>query len=60
MLTMGECRKGSRGQAVWTLRLLATELIALNIVESISAPKVMRTQKNELKPRQQHVLGDFR
>jgi len=31
------------GHARWTLRLLAAELVALKVVESISAPTVMRT-----------------
>lgn len=41
------------GQARWTLRLLASELVALEVVEAISPPTVMRAlKKNELKPHQ--------
>lgn len=39
------CSEPPPGQASWTLQLLAEELIALEVVESISAPTVMRALK---------------
>lgn len=39
------CSEPPAGHARWTLRLLAAELVALEVVESISAPTVMRTLK---------------
>lgn len=39
------CSEPPQGRARWTLRLLAEELIVLDVVESISAPTVMRTLK---------------
>jgi len=39
------CREPPAGHARWTLRLLAAELVALEVVESICAPTVMRALK---------------
>lgn len=39
------CSTPPAGQATWTLRLLADELVALEIVDSISEPTVMRALK---------------
>jgi transposase len=39
------CSEPPAGHARWTLRLLAEELVALEVVELISAPTVMRTLK---------------
>lgn len=39
------CSAPPAGHARWTLRLLAAELVALEVVESISAPTVMRALK---------------
>lgn len=39
------CSKPPQGRARWTLRLLAEELIVLDVVETISASTVMRTLK---------------
>jgi hypothetical protein len=39
------CSEPPPGRARWTLRLLAEELVALEGVESISAPTVMRALK---------------
>ncbi|MBT8420368.1 MAG: IS630 family transposase [Gammaproteobacteria bacterium] len=45
------CSKPPVGFGKWTLRLLTEKLVALEIVESISEPTVMRTlKKNELQP----------
>lgn len=44
-LTQIACSEPPPGQAKWTLRLLAQELIALDVVESISAATVMRALK---------------
>jgi transposase len=39
------CSEPPPGHARWTLRLLAEELVALEVVEAISAPTVMRALK---------------
>uniref|UniRef100_UPI000B17427E helix-turn-helix domain-containing protein n=1 Tax=Candidatus Thiosymbion oneisti TaxID=589554 RepID=UPI000B17427E len=39
------CSEPPAGRARWTLRLLAAELVTLEVVESISAPTVMRALK---------------
>lgn len=39
------CSEPPSGCARWTLRLLAEQLVALEVVESISAPTVMRALK---------------
>ena len=39
------CSQPPEGQARWTLKLLAEEMIALDVVESISTQTVMRTLK---------------
>ncbi len=39
------CSQPPEGQARWTLKLLAEEMIALEVVESISPQTVMRTLK---------------
>ena len=39
------CSKPPKGRSRWTLELLATELVALNIVDSISDQTVRRTLK---------------
>jgi len=39
------CSKPPAGRAKWTLRLLAEELVTLDVVESISPPTVMRALK---------------
>ena len=44
--------------AKWTLRLLAEELIALEVVETISPPTIMRAQKKRTQATFAHVLGD--
>lgn len=39
------CSEAPQGYAKWSLRMLAQELISLEIVDTISAPTVMRTLK---------------
>ena len=39
------CSEPPPGRARWTLTLLADQLVALDVVESISAPTVMRALK---------------
>ena len=39
------CSEPPAGHARWTLRLLAAQLVTLGVVESISAPTVMRVLK---------------
>lgn len=39
------CSQPPKGQARWTLKLLAEEMVALEVVESISPQTVMRTLK---------------
>ena len=39
------CSEPPQGYAKWSLRLLAKELVALDIVETISPPTIMRTLK---------------
>jgi hypothetical protein len=39
------CSEPPPGRARWTLNLLAEQLVALDVVESISAPTVMRALK---------------
>ena len=39
------CSEPPEGRARWTLNLLADKLVALDVVESISAPTVMRALK---------------
>lgn len=39
------CSEPPAGRARWTLNLLAEQLVALDVVESISAPTVMRALK---------------
>lgn len=39
------CRRPPEGRARWTLQMLADELVALNVVDSISGQTVRRTLK---------------
>lgn len=48
------CRKPPQGRAKWTLKLLAQELVALDIVESISDQTVRRKLK---KMNLSHICG---
>lgn len=52
------CSQPPTGHARWTLSLLADELIALDIVETISAPTVMRTLKKTNSNPPTSILGD--
>jgi len=51
------CSEPPAGQARWTLRMLAEELIALEVVASISAPTVMRTLKKTSSSRTNENAG---
>jgi transposase len=44
------CSQPPAGQAQWTLKLLAEQLVALHVVETISYETVRQTKKNLLKP----------
>jgi transposase len=51
MLVTLACSTPPEGRSVWTMQLLADELIELNCVETISDETVRRTlKKNEIKP----------
>lgn len=51
------CSEPPAGHARWTLRLLAEEWVALEVVESISAPTVMRALKKRSQAAPAKVLG---
>ena len=51
------CSEPPPGHARWTLRLLAQELIALDVVECVSAPTVMRTLKKTSSRRINESVG---
>lgn len=49
-LTKIACSTPPSGRSRWTVQMLADELVALEIVDSISADTVGQVPKNELKP----------
>lgn len=51
------CSEPPPGQAKWTLQLLAERLMALEVVESISAPTVMRALKKTNSSRIRESVG---
>jgi hypothetical protein len=52
------CSEPPPGYARWTLNLLAGKLVELDVVESISAPTVMRALKKRTPTASAQVLGD--